>query len=72
MPITLTFVLSAAGWAFGAQRLLQRFMALEREDKVAQSRNISIVWLVAVYGLALAVVPREVVDRRGASLLVLV
>ena len=64
MPITLTFVLSAAGWAFGAfgaQRILQRFMALEREDKVAQSRNISIVWLVAVYGLALAVVPREVV-----------
>ncbi len=58
MPITLTFVLSAAGWAFGAfgaQRLMQRFMALEREDKVAQSRNISIVWLVAVYGLALAV-----------------
>ena len=54
-PITLTFVLSAAGWgfgAFGAQRLLQRFMALEREDRIAQSRNISTVWLVAVYGFA--------------------
>ena len=45
-PITLTFVLSAAGWGFGAlgaQRLLQRFMALEREDRIAQSRNISTV-----------------------------
>ncbi len=58
MPITLTFVLSAAGWgfgAFGAQRVLQRFMALEREDKVDESRNISTAWLVAVYALALAV-----------------
>ncbi len=57
-PITFTFVLSVAGWAFGAfgaQRILQRFMALEREDRVVQSRNISIVWLVAVYALALAV-----------------
>ena len=57
-PITLTFVLSAAGWAFGAfgaQRILQRFMALERDDRVSQSRNISIVWLVSVYGLALVV-----------------
>ena len=57
-PITFTFVLSVAGWAFGAfgaQRILQRFMALEREDRVVQSRNISTVWLVAVYALALAV-----------------
>ena len=57
-PITFTFALSVAGWAFGAfgaQRILQRFMALEREDRVVQSRNISTVWLVAVYALALAV-----------------
>ena len=57
-PITFVFALSAAGWAFGAfgaQRILQRFMALERQDRISQSRNISVVWLVAVYGLALAV-----------------
>ena len=57
-PITFIFILSAAGWAlgaFGAQRILQRFMALERDDRVSQSRNISIIWLVSVYGLALAV-----------------
>ena len=56
--ISFMFVLSAAGWAFGAfgaQRILQRFMALERQDRISRSRNISIVWLVAVYGLALAV-----------------
>ena len=56
--ISFMFVLSAAGWAFGAfgaQRILQRFMALERQDRVSQSRNISLVWLVAVCGLAVAV-----------------
>ena len=57
-PITLVFLLSAAGWAFGAfgaQRILQRFMAVEREDRISLSRNMSIVWLIAVYGLALIV-----------------
>ena len=58
MPITFVFILSLPGWAFGAfgaQRILQRFMAVEREDRIPQSRNMSIVWLVAVYGLALMV-----------------
>ncbi len=56
-PISFTFVLSAAGWtfgAFGAQRILQRFMAVEREDRISRSRNMSAIWLVAVYGLAIA------------------
>ena len=56
MAITLTFVLSSAGWAFGAfgaHRILQRFMAVEHEESIPRSRNISIVWLIAVYGLAL-------------------
>lgn len=54
-PLTAVFLLSTVGWAFGAfgaQRILQRFMALEREGLVPQSRNISTVWLLAVYGLA--------------------
>ena len=57
-PITFTFALSAAGWAFGAfgaQRIVQRFMALEREDRIVLSRNISALWLVAVYGVSLTV-----------------
>ncbi len=57
-PITVGFALSAAGWAFGAfgaQRILQRFMALEREDLVPRSRNISTLWITLVYALAILV-----------------
>ena len=56
--ITLSFALSASGWAvggLGAHRILQRFMAIEGEDKVAQGRNIAVMWLVTVYLLAFAV-----------------
>ena len=52
------FYLSITGWAFGAfgaQRILQRFMALEGRARVGGSRNLSIVWLIAVYALAMAV-----------------
>ncbi|MDE2970369.1 MAG: sodium/proline symporter [Chloroflexota bacterium] len=57
-PITLSFVLSASGWAvggLGAHRILQRFMALEREEGAGQARNLALVWLIAVYGLAIFV-----------------
>ena len=57
-PITLSFVLSVSGWAIGglgAHRILQRFMAIEHEDKVRQGRNIAVVWVVAVYALAFVV-----------------
>ena len=57
-PISIVFILSVAGWgfgAFGSQRILQRYMALEQKARVGVSRNISVAWLVAVYGLALAV-----------------
>ena len=56
--VFLIFMLSTTGWAFGAfgsQRILQRFMAIEREDKIPQSRNMSMIWLVSVYGLAITV-----------------
>ena len=58
MVIAFVFMLSTTGWAFGAfgaQRILQRFMAIEREDRIPQSRNISMIWLVSVYGLAITV-----------------
>ena len=54
-PVALTAILSMAGWAvggLGAQRILQRFMALERDDQVAKSRRLSVAWLVAVFVLA--------------------
>ena len=49
-PITFFFLLSAAGWGagfFGSQRLLQRFMAVESEEQIAPSRDLS-------YGVDLA------------------
>ena len=57
-PNTLSFALSVSGWAvggLGAHRILQRFMAIEHEDKVPQGRNIAVVWVVAVYALAFVV-----------------
>ena len=57
-PMTLSFALSALGWAIGglgAHRILQRFMAIEREDKIPQGRSIAVVWLVTVYLLAFVV-----------------
>ena len=57
-PLTIAFLLSVAGWsfgAFGAQRTLQRFMAVESEDRINASRNMSTIWLVAVYALAVMV-----------------
>lgn len=44
-PISITFILSVAGWgfgAFGSQRILQRFMALEQKARVGgQPQHIS-------------------------------
>ena len=57
-PINAVVILSAAGWAlgaFGAQRLLQRFMAVEHEAQITRSRNLSFVWITVVFGLALTV-----------------
>ena len=68
--ITLSFVLSASGWAIGglgAHRILQRFMAIEREDKIPQGRNIAVVWLVTVYMLAffVGVIARSALFEAG-------
>ena len=50
------FFLSTIGWAlgaFGAQRVLSRFMAVDRESNINSSRNISILWIVLIFGFAL-------------------
>lgn len=38
--------------AFGSQRVLQRFMAVESEAKINESRNISLAWIVVIYALS--------------------
>ena len=50
--IGVVFLLSTAGWglgSFGSQRILQRFMAIESEDKINRSRNIGTVWIVLIF-----------------------
>ena len=50
------FFLSAIGWAlgaFGAQRVLSRFMAVDREENIKSSRNVSTLWIIFIFGLAL-------------------
>ncbi len=55
-PLTVKFLLSVMGWGigvFGAQRILQRFMAIESEDQMYRSRNIRVFWLAATYGASI-------------------
>ena len=50
------FFLSTLGWgigAFGAQRILSRFMAVDRESNINSSRNIGILWIIVIFGFAL-------------------
>ena len=50
------FLLSTLGWglgAFGAHRILARFMAVDREENLGRSRNVGIVWAVLIFGFAL-------------------
>ena len=69
-PVSLPVILSMAGWAvggLGAQRILQRFMALQRDDQVAKSRRMSVAWISAVFLLAvmLGVVARPALAGIG-------
>ena len=54
--VGLVFLLSTAGWglgALGSQRVLARLMALEREDQVPRTRNVSVSWVVLMFGFGL-------------------
>jgi sodium/proline symporter len=54
--ITVTFLLSAAGWglgSFGSLRVLQRFMAVESEKHIRPSRNIATLWITLIFSLGL-------------------
>lgn len=50
------FFLSSLGWALGAlgaQRMLSRFMAVDREANVNRSRDIGGLWLLIIFALGL-------------------
>ena len=50
------FFISSAGWglgAFGAHRVISRFMAVQREGDIKRSRNVGSVWVVLIFLFAL-------------------
>ncbi len=68
--ITFVFILSSMGWglgAFGSQRILQRFMAVEKEEKIPASRNIGTVWIALIFslGFLLGLVARPALTEIG-------
>ena len=70
--VTMVFVLSTAGWglgALGSQRILQRFMAIEGEDKIKRSRNIGVVWIMLIFsfGFLFGLVARPALTEMGLS-----
>ncbi len=69
-PISVAHFVGLLGWALGflgAQRILQRFMALESEDKIGESRNISLVWVgvLVSFGFLLGIVARPALLEAG-------
>ena len=55
-PLGLFFFLSAFGWGlgtFGAQRVLQRYMAVESEAKIPAGRAIGTAWVVVMLACGL-------------------
>ncbi len=69
-PVSWLFLLSATGWglgAFGSQRVLARFMAVDRESHLTTSRNIGLVWIILMFsfGLLLGMVAVPALAEQG-------
>ncbi len=69
--ITPFYILSSLGFgigAFGAQRILQRFMAIESEKSIKPSRNMSMIWVTMTFLLSLSVglFAYQAMDEAGA------
>ena len=67
------FFLSSVGWglgAFGAHRIIARFMAVQRESDISRSRNVGAVWVVLIFFFALlmGLVAAPALLDRGISL----
>ena len=70
-PIGVFFLLSVAGWglgAFGSQRILQRFMAVESEAKIPASRDLGTSWSLLTYtfGMLLGLMAFAALAKAGA------
>ena len=68
--VTVVFLLGNLGWGlgvFGSHRVLNRFMAVESESRVNRSRDISFLWIVAIFslGFLLGLVARPALDAAG-------
>ena len=68
--LSLPFLLVTLGWglgAFGSQRVLQRFMAVESEEKIKTSRNVGALWIVAIFsfGFLFGLVARPALAQMG-------
>ena len=56
IPWASCFSFSSLGWAlgaFGAHRILARFMAVDREENINRSRDVGMVWIVLIFGFGL-------------------
>ena len=56
--LSWVYIASLPGWgisAWGSLRVLQRFMAIENEEKIPASRNIGVAWLflITIFGLSI-------------------
>ena len=69
-PVTAVFLISAVGWglgSLGSQRVLQRFMAIEREERITSGRNIGVTWVILIFsfGFLLGLVARPALTQMG-------
>ena len=69
-PVSWVFILGSPGWglaALGSLRVLQRFMAVESEEKIPASRNIGALWFLLMFsfGLLLGWLARPAITEVG-------
>ena len=68
--VSWVFILGSPGWglaALGSLRVLQRFMAVESEEKIPASRNIGALWFLLMFsfGLLLGWLARPAITEVG-------
>ena len=66
--LSWVYIASLPGWrisAWGSLRVLQRFMAIEKEEKISASRNIGVAWLflITIFGLAIGWMARPALEQ---------
>ena len=68
--LSWVYLASLPGWglaACGSLRVLQRYMAIEDEEKIPASRNIGVTWLflITVFGLVIGWAARPALEQAG-------